>query len=174
MKRIAIVGLSCSGKTTFACELAKKLEYPHIELDSLFWGQNWTRRNEFLDDVKKCVQKEYWVLDGNYSMARDIIWERVTTVIILNLPFYQVFYRAIYRTLKRILTKEVIFNENVETWGNAFFSKDGIPFWVIKTYRKRKKKYKELVQSPEFSNIEFIDLKTIKSISKYIDNLNKA
>jgi hypothetical protein len=86
----------------------------------------------------------------------------------------EILYRAIYRTIKQILTKEVVFNQNVETWGNTFFPLDGIPFWVIKTYRKRKKPYKELVKSPEFSDVEFIDLKTRKSIHKCINNFKKA
>lgn len=174
MKRIAVIGTSCAGKSTFSQKLSIILGYPYIELDSLFWGHNWTKRKEFLDDVRICVQEENWILDGNYGSAREFIWNRATTIIILNLPFYHIFYRAIFRTLKRILTKEAIFNSNVETFNNAFFSMDGIPYWVIKTYRKHKKKYKQLVNSRKFSHIDFIELKSSKEVTQYLTNLHNA
>ena len=42
MDRINVVGTSCSGKTTLARDLARRLVLPHVEFDALFWGPNWT------------------------------------------------------------------------------------------------------------------------------------
>ena len=42
MKRVNVKGTSGSGKTTFAQELAKRLEVPYVELDALHHGPNWT------------------------------------------------------------------------------------------------------------------------------------
>ncbi|MCF6264133.1 MAG: AAA family ATPase [Xanthomonadales bacterium] len=41
MKKINIIGTSGSGKSTFAKALSKKLDYPYIEMDAIFWGKNW-------------------------------------------------------------------------------------------------------------------------------------
>jgi hypothetical protein len=42
MRRINVVGTSCSGKATMARELAARLALPHVEFDALFWGPEWT------------------------------------------------------------------------------------------------------------------------------------
>ena len=41
MKRINVVGTSSSGKTTFSIRLAQKLKLTYIELDDLFWLDDW-------------------------------------------------------------------------------------------------------------------------------------
>jgi len=41
MRRINVVGTSASGKSTFARMLAQKLQLDYIELDDLFWLDDW-------------------------------------------------------------------------------------------------------------------------------------
>ncbi len=41
MKFINIVGTSASGKPTFARQLGQKLGLAHIEMDDLFWQDDW-------------------------------------------------------------------------------------------------------------------------------------
>lgn len=42
MRRVSVVGNSGSGKTTFAGQLATRLGIPHVELDAIYWGPNWS------------------------------------------------------------------------------------------------------------------------------------
>jgi ABC-type iron transport system FetAB ATPase subunit len=44
--RYAIAGTSASGKRTLARTLANRLGAPHVELDELFHGPNWTAASE--------------------------------------------------------------------------------------------------------------------------------
>jgi len=71
MKRIAIIGTSCSGKTTLARQLSKLLHIPHIELDTLFWKKNWqiADREQFRKNVARVVEQGNWVIDGNFSIV---------------------------------------------------------------------------------------------------------
>jgi len=49
LRRIAVVGTSCSGKTTFAANLASIVNRKHIELDTIYWLPDWVkdRRTSF-------------------------------------------------------------------------------------------------------------------------------
>ena len=52
LRRVAVVGTSCAGKTTFAKALAAQLQAPHIELDALHHGPGWVPRPEFLAGLR--------------------------------------------------------------------------------------------------------------------------
>ena len=76
LQRVTVVGISGSGKTRLAQLLAGKLAVPHIELDALFWGPGWqpVERDVFRTRVAGAVAGSAWVSDGNYHLARDLIW----------------------------------------------------------------------------------------------------
>lgn len=46
MKRINVVGTSGSGKSTFSQMLAETLEYPHLEMDAIYWKPNWQESSD--------------------------------------------------------------------------------------------------------------------------------
>jgi adenylate kinase family enzyme len=124
LQRVVVVGTSCSGKTTFARKLAQTLGLAYIELDAIYWKPNWCARplEEFRALVEKAIAGENWVVDGNYSKVRELIWKRATHIIWLNLPFYLVLGRVLHRTVRRILLREELFSGNRETCGYLFCS----------------------------------------------------
>ena len=42
MKRVSVIGTTGSGETTFARNLAQRIDGVHIELGALHWESNWT------------------------------------------------------------------------------------------------------------------------------------
>jgi adenylate kinase family enzyme len=90
---VNVVGTSCAGKSTLAREVARRLGSPYVELDSLHWEPNWTSAapDVLRARVREAVAAERWVVDGNYSAVRDLVWARATVVVWLNLPFRVVF-----------------------------------------------------------------------------------
>jgi len=147
---VVVVGCSGSGKTTFARQLAQMLGATHLELDALHWLPNWVPRptDEFRTVVAEAVSQEQWVTDGNYRAVRDLVWSRATAVIWLNYTFPTVFGRVLRRTLRRTLTHEELFSGNRESLRRSFLSRDSILWWVITTFRRRRRQYRALFDQP--------------------------
>jgi adenylate kinase family enzyme len=151
LDRVVVVGTSCSGKTTLG---------RHIELDAIHWLPNWQSRplEELRGLVVGAVAGDRWVVEGNYSQVRDIIWPKATAVIWLNYSFPLVFSRALRRTVARAITKEELFSANRESFRQSFFSRGSILLWVIKTHWRRRKEFRRLLggdRLPHLTVFEF-------------------
>jgi len=160
LQRILVVGTTGSGKTTMAARLAQKLDLPHIELDALNWGPDWTMRpkEEFITAVDKATRAGRWVIDGNYSRARDITWPRAGTIVWLDYSLPRVLWRLWWRTMNRTLTKKELWAGNRERLWTHFFTRDSLFLWAFQTYKRRRREYPELLSRPEHSHLSLIQL----------------
>jgi len=118
MQRVAIVGPSGAGKTTLANELAPLIGAELINLDALFHQADWipTPTPEFRTRVIEATEPDRWVVDGNYSQVLDIVHGRADTIIWLDLPRSLVTWRVAKRSLRRVATREELWNGNREDW----------------------------------------------------------
>jgi len=126
---------------------------------------------EFRSLVGNVTKEDSWVTDGNYSIVRDVLWSRATTIIWLNYPFPLVLYRSISRSFKRSVTQEIIFSGNRESFKRSFFSRESIILWVVKTHSLKRGKYGELLRSKKYSDLEIIELKSQSEATCYIRGL---
>ncbi len=158
--RVLIIGCTAAGKSTLARKLSKTLDSTYIELDSLYWSDGWTpvSKDDFTRELKRRIRSDRWVIDGNYSHARDILWPEATLVIWLNYSFLLVFARLLQRTCKRILTNEILYNGNRESLRRSFLSKHSIFWYLIRTYHLRRRQYRTLFDAMPFSNIYKIEV----------------
>jgi adenylate kinase family enzyme len=173
MTRAVVIGTSCVGKTTFARSLAHVLNFPHIELDTLYWQPNWIPRPP--EDFRKLVAQELsqgcWVTDGNYSVVRDLVWSRATTVIWLNYTFQIVLWRALTRTVRRVLTQEELFSGNRESLRMALFSRESILWWVFTTFHQRRKQYRELFDTRPSSRLVYVEFRKPTEAQSFLTSL---
>ena len=139
--RIVVVGSTCAGKTTLARRLSALLDIPHVELDALNWEPNWVaaQLEVFRQRVEDAVAGDAWVVDGNYTAVRDLVWPRATTLIWLDYPMRTLFWRLLRRTLRRTLTGEELWNGNREQFRIQFLSRDSLFLWLLRTYRQRRR-----------------------------------
>ena len=170
--RVAIVGTSCAGKSTVARELSRRLGAPHVELDELFWGPNWTARSaeEFVGSVERATAGSTWIVDGNYSTVRPLVLERATAVIWLNLPLSTLLPRAVKRTFWRLVTRERLFNGNREPV-LGFLHSYWIPWWVLRTCGERRREYAELLASPECGHLRVIEIRSTRQLAEMVVDL---
>jgi adenylate kinase family enzyme len=174
--RVSVVGTSCCGKTTFARELAAVLGTAHVELDPLYWLPNWVERSpeDFRAHVSKAVANESWVIDGNYSKSRDIVWGRATHVIWLNYSFPVIWWRAISRTVRRAISGEELFSGNRESWRRVLLSHDSMIIWVLATFRHNRVKYRALRQSSEWQHIDFQEFNNSAQTAEFLARLGAS
>ncbi len=171
-RRVHVVGTSGSGKTTVARAIADKLGIRHIELDAINWQPGWTElpKDQFYERVREETKHGDWTIDGNYSAVRDIIWDRVDTIVWLDMPFIPVFLRIVWRTIRRILTQEELWNTNTEKL-DALVGKYGMPLWVIQTHEKRRKEYPPLLADPKLSHVDIKVFKSLREVNAWIESL---
>ena len=171
-RRVHVIGTSGSGKTTVVRAIADKLGIRHIELDAINWQPEWTDlpKDEFYDRVKEATEEGDWTIDGNYRVVRQLLWDRVDTIVWLDTPFILVFLRMLWRTIRRIVTREKLWNRNIEGI-DALIGKDSMPLWVLKTHKMRREEYPPLLASPELSHVDIKVFKSLKEANNWIDSL---
>lgn len=174
--RIAVVGTSGAGKTTFAQYLAQITSGAHIELDAIHWQPNWVElpTEELRERVTRAAAQERWVIDGNYSKVRDIVWGRATHVIWLNYPFLTVFSRVLFRTVRRIITREELFAGNRESFKGTFLSRDSILWWMITTYGRNKRQYRALFAHNDMPHLTMIELRNQHQADRLLASLQQT
>ncbi len=175
MPRFVIIGTSCSGKTTLARRIAAQLQIHHIELDACFWGPGWAPQPDavFRETLAEQTSRQEWVVDGNFSQVRDLLWGRATHLIWLNYSFPLVFSRVVWRTLRRIIQREQLFSGNRETFRSAFFSRRSIIWWVVKTWYPYRREYRQLFDSPTFTHLQQIEQKQPRDTKQWLRELSQ-
>jgi len=173
LQRIVVVGTTGSGKTTMAGRLSDKLGLPHTELDALNWGPNWQMRpqEEFRAAVEQATRGETWVVDGNYSRAREILWPRADTIVWLDYPLPLILWRLWWRTLRRALRKTELWSGNRESLWTHFFTRDSLFLWALQTYRRRRREYPELLARPEHVHLKLIHLRSPRMADAWLERL---
>lgn len=158
--RIAVIGVTGSGKTTLAASLAQTLQIPHIELDALHWKKDWvmTELALFRSEVDQALAVPTWVVDGNYSKVRDLIWPRANTLVWLDYSLPVIIWQLTRRTFERIFSKVELWNGNRETIRGQFFSRDSLFLWALQTHRRHRREYSRLLALKEYAHLQVIHL----------------
>ena len=144
-RRILVAGTSGSGKTTLAARIAVTLDVPHVEIDGLFHGPDWTPRPSFQDDVHRFSAEPAWVTEWQYGSVRGLLAERADLLVWLDLPRSVVMRQVVRRTLVRRLRRQRLWNGNVEPPLRTFFTdREHIVRWAISTRRKYRERLPSL------------------------------
>jgi adenylate kinase family enzyme len=175
LRRVAVVGTSGSGKTHLASRLASLLTVPHIELDGLYNLADWNTMpdEDFMVAVAAVVARDHWVIDGNYSRVRDVIWPRADAVVVLDYDRWRVMLRLLRRSLRRVLRREELWNGNRETWRNllSWDPHQSILRWAWTTHGRRRAQYAQVLADPRWSDVEFVSFSTPGEAERWLADL---
>ncbi|HEU4421305.1 MAG TPA: shikimate kinase [Pilimelia sp.] len=160
MRRVSVVGNAGSGKTTLGRALARDLGVPFIELDAVFHQPGWQplHREEFRRRVEALAAGEAWVIDGNYSAVRDLVWARADTVIWFDLPRRTVMRRILVRTVSRAVTRAELWNGNREPIAGLFRldPEKSIIRWSWTQHAKYRGRFTQASGDPAYAHLSFI------------------
>lgn len=153
LRRVRVVGNSGAGKTTFARELARRLGVPHRELDEVFWGPGWVKKDP---EVARALLREFldaapggWVVDGNWTSARQGLADDVDAVVWLDYPRRVVMPRVVRRTLARAVLRRPVYHGNTESL-RSFLRRDpeqNIVLWAWTQHEAYRRQYLALAAS---------------------------
>ncbi len=164
LRRVVVVGATGAGKSTLAGRLAQGLDVPFVELDALFWGPQWTPAapDDFRARVDPSSAGPAWVIAGNYGAVRDLRWPRADTIVWLDYPLPLVLARLTARTLRRGITREILWNGNHENlWQHAMvWSERSLFHWLFTTFWRYRREFPALFREPAHAHARVVHLRT--------------
>jgi adenylate kinase family enzyme len=174
-KRLVVIGVTSSGKSTLAEKIAKRFELNYIELDALNWEPNWQAAplEVFRSRVEMATQAEKWIMAGNYHTVRDLIWPKAEAILWLDYPLLTVLWQLTQRSFTRWWTQELLWGTNREPfWTHfKFWSTDSLYHWLFKTYWRRKREYPMLLSQPEHQHLKLIRFQRPREADAWLETL---
>jgi adenylate kinase family enzyme len=175
--RVAVMGSSGSGKSTFGRRLGSALGAPHTELDAINWRPGWvdlskTDPAEFVRLVEAIVAADAWVIDGNYNVVRPTILRRATHLIWLDYERTVIMPRVIRRSLHRAIDQRELWpgtgnRENFRNWLDK-----GHPIrWAWDTFERRRAGYEEMFADPRLQRLSLHRLRHPREAQPLIERL---
>jgi adenylate kinase family enzyme len=172
VRRVSVVGTSGVGKSTLTSSLARELGCPFLELDSVFHQADWVPLDValFRARVADFAAGERWVIDGNYSKVRDIVWARADTVVWLDLPRRVVMRRLVWRTLRRVAGRAELWNGNRERWHNVFTwdRNESVISWGWHSYGSNRVRYASAMADPALGHVLFVRLTSAGAVRRFL------
>ena len=142
MRKVIVIGCPGAGKSTFARKLRDATGLPLYYLDMLWHKPDQTNvsREEFEAQIKELVQRDQWIIDGNYLRTMELRLKECDTVFLLDYPLEICLAGAESRIGKRredLPWIEKEFDEEFRQW-IIDFPKEQLPqlYELIKKYQE--------------------------------------
>jgi adenylate kinase family enzyme len=170
-----VVGNSGSGKSRLAKSLAERLGAPYVELDAIFHQPGWQPlpANEFRVRVDRLTSSDRWVVDGNYSVVREAVWQRADTVVWLDLPRRTVMRQIVWRTIRRAALRLELWNGNRERWSNLL-SRDpneSIIMWAWSRHSTYRERFAAASADPRWAHLRFVRIRSRRDAGRLLAEL---
>lgn len=116
------------------------------------------------------------MVDGNYSVIRDITWDKADTVVWFDLPYLRVMARTIRRTVRRVITREELWNGNKEPLSNlwSFNPEKSIIAWTATRHRVYRRRYRAAEIDPEWVDLRFVRLRSQAEAEGFLEGVATA
>ncbi len=136
-----IYGVTGSGKTTLAAQIATATGLPWHSVDDLTWEPGWIAvpAEEQRRRIEAICAAERWILDTAYGSWLDIPLGRAELIVALDYPRWRSLARLIRRTALRAIDRRKICNGNTESLRQTF-SRDSIIVWHFRSFARKRQR----------------------------------
>ena len=88
MKKVIVIGCPGSGKSTVSRALHNKTGIPLYHLDMMYWNADKTtaEKSVFLERLSTVLEKDEWIIDGNYGSTMELRMAACDTMFFLDYP----------------------------------------------------------------------------------------
>ena len=88
MKKIIVIGCPGSGKSRFSRALHSRTGIPLYHLDLMYWNADKTtvEKSVFLERLTAVLERDAWIIDGNYGSTLETRLRGCDTVFFLDYP----------------------------------------------------------------------------------------
>lgn len=171
--RVSVVGNSGAGKTTLAGALASQLGVRYLELDAIHHQPGWQPLPvaEFRARVDTATATSGWVVDGNYSAVRDIVWARADTVVWVDPPRHTVMRQVIWRSLRRAAGRTELWNGNRERWRNllSLDPDESVIVWAWRRHSVYRARYLAASTQSAWHHLTFVRIRSRMDARRLLD-----
>lgn len=122
------------------------------------------------------TEPETWVVDGNYSVISDITWSKADTIVWFDLPYVTVMARTIRRTVRRVLSREELWNGNREPLSNlwSFNPEKSIIAWTATRHRVYRRRYRAAETDARWADLHFVRLRSQAEADAFLEGVGSA
>jgi adenylate kinase family enzyme len=147
--RVLIYGVTGSGKTTLARQVAEKTGLPWHSVDDLTWEPGWISvpPAEQRRRIAAICAGERWIIDSAYSSWLDLVLARADLIVALDYPRWRSLAWLTRRTLTRAITRRPVCNGNTESF-RQMLSRDSIIVWHFRSFARKRARMRAWAADP--------------------------
>jgi adenylate kinase family enzyme len=173
LKRIAVLGTTGAGKSHLAGRLSELLGAPHIEFDRYRFDSDWTMVSDktYRGRLAEALNGDCWVADGNAPVARDIVWSRATMLVHLDYSISRVLWRLLLRTIRRVATRQRLWNGNRERLRTQLLTGDSLFLYALKTHWRFRNAIASDIRSPEYARLRVMRFHSPRETERWLGSM---
>jgi adenylate kinase family enzyme len=151
--RVLFYGVTGSGKSSAATAYAEATGLPEFSVDDCIgWLPGWEQRDAAEQRAlgAAIVAQDRWVLDSAYGGWRDLVLARAELVVALDYPRWLSLSRLVRRTVRRVVTGQVVCNGNRETLARVL-AKDSVIRWHFQSFTRKRRVIRDMQAGRDLS-----------------------
>lgn len=182
-RRVHVIGNSCSGKSTLGERLAGAVDAPWVDLDAINWQPDWVGLNatdpdEFVRRIAEATAGDAFVVSGSYTrFCQQAFWDRLETLVWLDLPLSLLVRRVLVRSWRRWRSKELLWGTNRESFWRQLMvwrGEESLLWWIVTQHRPKRRTMVAYYTDPAWRHVTIVRLRSPAEVEAFAARLERG